>query len=85
MRSDSAYFLLLISLLGALMMIEMNGPDIVAVDEVKTQILASRRGCFQGEVKGPMHPEAPTGRGMFARNSRDLRMRFSMISSGRFQ
>jgi hypothetical protein len=32
---------MLISLLAALMMIEMNGPDIVAVDEVKTQILAS--------------------------------------------
>ena len=49
MRSDSAYFFLLISLLAALMMIDMNGPDIEAVDEVtvevKAQILASVTMC----------------------------------------
>jgi hypothetical protein len=38
-------------------------------------------GCRQGAVKGPVRPEAPTRRGMFTLNSRDLRTWFSMISS----
>ena len=40
----------------------------------------TKRGFRQGTVKGPVRPEAPTGRGMFTLNSRDLRMWFSMIS-----
>jgi hypothetical protein len=46
------------SLLAALMIIDLNGPDIEAVDEVKALILESvnggrntRRGCRQGAVQ----------------------------------
>ena len=45
MRSDSAYYLrlslMMTSLVAAPMMIEMNGPDIEAVDEVQALILES--------------------------------------------
>ena len=53
----------------ALMMIDINGPDIQAVHEVKALILESvnawknykRAGCRQGAVKEPkLRPETPT-------------------------
>jgi len=48
-------------------MLDMNGQDIAAVDEVKALILESvnlmrgritRRGCREWAVKGPVRPEA---------------------------
>jgi hypothetical protein len=68
------------------MMIDMNGPDIETVDEVKSLILESvnvwknykKRGPSRGShLKGPVRTEAPTRRGMFTLNSRDLRMVFN--------
>ena len=74
------------------MMIDVNGPDIEGVDEVKTLILEFVHVCknnkkrtpsrdSQVTVKGTVCPKAPTRRGMFTLNSRDLMMWFSMISS----
>ena len=73
---------------STLMIIDMNASDIEAVDEVKTLILESvntwknyKNRLWSRAVKGPVCREVPMGRGMFTLNSRDLRMRFSMISS----
>ena len=72
-------------------MIDMNGPDIEAVDEVKALILESvnawkdykKRVPSRGS-QGARAPRSATRRRMFTLNSRDLRMWFSLISSDDF-
>ena len=58
--------LMMISLLAAPMMIDMNGPDIEAVDEVKAPILESvntcknyKKGAVKGQSRGPCAQKRP--------------------------
>jgi len=70
------------------MMIDMNGPDIEVVDEVKALILESFNAWKNFKKKVPSRDSqgaraprsAHATRNVYSLNSRDLRMWFSMIS-----